>query len=46
MARDSSAFAREHNDISVVEGAVAQGDKVVVEGQVRLAPGLSVKEVE
>ncbi len=36
----------EHNDISVVEGAVAQGDKVVVEGQVRLAPGLSVKEVE
>ena len=36
----------EHKDTSVVEGSVAEGDKVVVEGQVRLAPGLPVKEVE
>ena len=36
----------EHNDVSVVEGSVSEGDKVVVEGQVRLAPGLPVKEVE
>ncbi len=36
----------EHKDISVVEGSVAEGDMVVVEGQVRLAPGLPVKVVE
>lgn len=36
----------EYKDISVVEGSVAEGDMVVVEGQVRLAPGLPVKVVE
>lgn len=36
----------EHKDVSVIEGTIAEGDKVVVEGQVRLAPGLPVKVVE
>ena len=36
----------EHKGVSVVEGSLAEGDLVVVEGQVRLAPGLPVKVVE
>lgn len=36
----------EHKGISVVEGALAEGEQVVIEGQVRLAPGLPVKVVE
>jgi multidrug efflux system membrane fusion protein len=33
----------EHRDKSVIEGDVAEGDNVVIEGQVRLAPGLPVQ---
>ena len=33
----------EHSDRTVVDGNVAEGDKIVVDGQVRLAPGLLVK---
>ena len=33
----------EYADRTVVDGAVAEGDKIVVDGQVRLAPGLMVK---
>lgn len=36
----------EHKGISVVEGSLAEGEQVVIEGQVRLAPGLPVKVVE
>lgn len=33
----------EYADHTVVDGEVAEGDKIVVDGQVRLAPGLMVK---
>lgn len=33
----------EYNDRTVVDGEVAEGDRIVVDGQVRLAPGLMVK---
>lgn len=33
----------EHRDKSVIEGDAAEGDNVVIEGQVRLAPGLPVQ---
>ena len=33
----------EYADRTVVDGEVAEGDKIVVDGQVRLAPGLMVK---
>ena len=36
----------EHKGVSVVEGSLAEGEQVVIEGQVRLAPGLPVKVVE
>ena len=36
----------EHKGVTVVEGALAEGELVVVDGQVRLAPGLPVKVVE
>ena len=46
--KDSRAVYRkikvlfEHQGISVVEGELAEGDRVVVDGQVRLVPGLAV----
>ena len=36
----------EHQGVSVVEGELAEGDRVVVDGQVRLAPGLAVQVLE
>ncbi|MDD4702036.1 MAG: efflux RND transporter periplasmic adaptor subunit [Desulfovibrio sp.] len=36
----------EYRGISVVEGPLSEGEQVVIEGQVRLAPGLPVKIVE
>lgn len=36
----------EHQDRSVVEGDLREGDRVVVDGQVRLAPGLTVEIVK
>jgi multidrug efflux system membrane fusion protein len=47
--RDNKAAYRkvaplfEYRDQSVIEGDVAEGDNVVIEGQVRLAPGLPVQ---
>ena len=36
----------EYADRTVVDGEVAEGDKIVVDGQVRLAPGLMVKTMD
>ena len=36
----------EHGDRTVLEGEIAEGDNIVVDGQVRLAPGLLVKIME
>lgn len=36
----------ENNGLSAVSGDLAAGDKVVVEGQVRLAPGMEVRVVD
>lgn len=36
----------EYQGLSVVEGDLAEGDRVVVDGQVRLAPGLAVQVLE
>ena len=36
----------EHGDRTVLDGEIAEGDHIVVDGQVRLAPGLLVKIME
>ena len=36
----------EHGDHTVLDGEIAEGDRIVVDGQVRLAPGLLVKILE
>ena len=36
----------EHGDRTVLDGEIAEGDHIVVDGQVRLAPGLLVKILE
>ena len=47
--KDSRAVYRkvkvlfEHQGASVVEGELAEGDRVVVDGQVRLVPGVAVR---
>ncbi|GHU95646.1 hypothetical protein [Candidatus Desulfovibrio trichonymphae] len=49
MDKDNTALYRkiavsfEYQGQSVIEGDVAEGDMVVEEGQVRLAPGLPVQ---
>ena len=36
----------EHSDRTVLDGEIAEGDRIVVDGQVRLAPGLLVNILE
>lgn len=36
----------EHEGMSVVKGEIAEGDEVVVEGQIRLSPGIRVSSAE